>query len=112
MGLFGGKKKKKKKRKERKPPGPIRQAIAKTIFKLPFLRNAYAKNIMKMMSSAPKGQLPPELEHLRNMLQQVPPAKREKALQAALKGDLPQPDAMPSRAMRRQAQRASRPKKR
>ena len=45
MGLFGGKKKKKR-RKERKPPGPIRQAIAKFIFKLPFLRNAYAKNIM------------------------------------------------------------------
>ena len=110
MGLFG-KKNKKKRSKERKPPGPIRQAIAKTVFKLPFLRNAYAKNIMKMMNSAPKGQLPPELEHLRNMLQQVPPAKREKALQSALKGDMPQPDAMPSRAMRRQAQRASKPKR-
>lgn len=110
MALFGGKKK--KKRKERKPPGPVRQAIAKAIFKLPFLRNAYAKNIMKMMGSAPKGALPPELEHLRNMLQQVPQAKREKALQQALKGDMPQPDAMPSRALRRQAQRASRPKKR
>ena len=96
MALFGGKKK--KKRKERKPPGPVRQAIAKAIF--------------KMMSSAPKGALPPELEHLRNMLQQVPQAKREKALQQALKGDMPQPDAMPSRALRRQAQRASRPKKR
>ncbi len=110
MGLFGGKKKKKR-RKERKPPGPIRQAIAKFIFKLPFLRNAYAKNIMKMMQSAPKGQLPPELEHLRNMLQQVPPKKREKAIQAALKGDMPTPDALPSRAMRRQAERSARPKR-
>lgn len=108
MGLFG---RKKKKRRARKPPGPIRQAMAKVLFKLPFLRNAYAKNIMKMMSSAPKGQLPPELEHLRNMLQQVPPAKREKALQAALRGEMPQPGAMPSRQMRRQAQRASRQRK-
>ena len=110
MGLFGGKKKKKR-RKERKPPGPIRQAIAKFIFKLPFLRNAYAKNIMKMMKSAPKGQLPPDLEHLRNMLQQVPPAKREKAIQAALKGEMPTADALPSRAMRRQAERSARPKR-
>ena len=110
MGLFGGKKKKKR-RKVQKPPGPIRQKIAKVIFKLPFLRNAYAKNIMKMMRSAPKGQLPPELEHLRNMLQQVPPAKREKAIQAALKGELPAPDALPSRALRRQAERSARPKR-
>ena len=110
MGLFGGKKKKGK-RKERKPPGPIRSAIAKAAFKLPFLRRAYARNIMKMMNSAPKGHLPPELEHLRNMLQQVPPAKREKAIQAALRGDMPAPDAMPSRAMRRQAQRASKIKR-
>ena len=108
MALFGGK----KKRKQRKPPGPVRQAIAKAIFKLPFLRRAYSKNIMKMMASAPKGQLPPELEHLRNMLQQVPPAKRQKAIEAALRGDMPTPENMPSREMRRKAERASRPKKR
>lgn len=111
MGLFGGKKKKKK-RKERKPPGPIRQAMAKVLFKLPFVRKAYSKNIMKMMASAPKGQLPPELEHLRNQLQQVPPAKREKMIQAALMGDMKAPEALPSREMRRKAERASRPKKR
>ena len=108
MGLLG--RGKRKKRKERKPPGPIRQAIGRVLFKLPFLRNAYSKNVMKMMASAPKGQLPPELEHLRNMLQQVPPAKREKAIQAALRGDMPQPEAM-SREMRRKAERASRPRK-
>lgn len=110
MGLFGGKKKKKK--KQRKPPGPIRQAIAKALVKVPFIRKAYAKNMMKMMNSAPKGALPPELEHMRNMLKQVPPAKREKVVQDALKGEMPAPDALPSRQMRRQAQRASRPKKR
>jgi hypothetical protein len=92
----------------------MRRALAKLVLKVPFLRRRYVRSVLGQLEEGGgrKG-LPPELQQLQRLLKQVPPPQRaqtlENALLQGLSGDLPsEPEQLPSRSLRRAAERQQR----
>jgi len=92
----------------------VRAALAKLVLKVPFLRRRYVRGLLRQLEEdGGKRELPPELAQLRRLLKQVPPRQREQTLEAALRqglsGEVPnEPEQLPSRTLRRAAQRQQR----
>jgi len=91
----------------------VRAALAKLVLKVPFLRRRYVRGLLRQLEDGGKRELPPELAQLRRLLKQVPPPQREQTLEAALRqglsGEVPnEPEQLPSRSLRRAAQRQQR----
>src|SRR5437667_8138012 len=87
-----------------------RLGIARTFFRLPFLRSFYLKRLMSFLESGgtKKRPLTPELQQLRAALDRLPKRQRmgalETALSQGLKGQTVE-EALPSRQLRRAAAR-------
>jgi len=92
----------------------MRRTFAKLVLKVPFLRRRYVRSVLRHLDEGGgKKGLPPELQQLQRLLKQVPPPQREKTLESALlqglSGTLPsEPEQLPSRSMRRAAERQQR----
>ena len=92
----------------------VRAAMARLILRVGWLRRRYAKRLLKHMEEGGgKKGLPPELVQLEKMLKQVPPPQRLQALETALQqgasGEAPSaPEQLPSRSLRRAAERQQR----
>ena len=84
------------------------------MLKVPFLRRRYVKSLLRQLEEGGgKKGLPPELQQLQRMLKQVPPPQRAQTLETALRqglsGEVPSaPAELPSRSLRRAAERQQR----
>jgi hypothetical protein len=92
----------------------MRRLFAKLLLKVPFLRRRYVRSVLRHLEEGGgKKGLSPELAQLKTMLQQVPPPQRpqflETALRQGLSGEVPtSPEQLPSRSLRRAAERQQR----
>jgi hypothetical protein len=92
----------------------MRRAFAKVVLKIPFLRRRYVRTILLQLDEGGgKKGLPPELQQLQRLLKQVPPTQRAQTLESAflqgLSGQVPsEPEQLPSRSLRRAAERQQR----
>lgn len=95
------------------PPNPkgIRARLAKAFLRLPFVGRLYLKAMVRALEKTPRSKLPPHLQPLHAMLQQVPKQQRLAMLEAAMRGKLPKPEQY-GRTVRRAAQRQAKPKRR
>jgi hypothetical protein len=92
----------------------MRGALAKLILRVGFLRRRYVKRLLKHLEEGGgKRGLAPELVQLQGYLKQLPPPQRQQALETALQqgisGQAPTaPEQLPSRSLRRAAEREQR----
>lgn len=87
----------------------MRKRLAILLARTPVLGKLYVRGMLRVIERAPKGKLPPELRQLQAMIRQIPKEQRVPLLQAAMRGELPQPQpGEMSRKLRRAAAREAR----
>ena len=84
----------------------VRTALARGVLRVPLFRKLYLTRLLKHLDETPKSQLKPELRTLQAALQRMPRHQRMGALETALRS--PPPEELPSRSLRRAADRQSR----
>src|SRR5436309_12859418 len=84
----------------------VRTAIARGVLRVPLFRRLYLTRLLKHLDETPKSKLRPELRTLQAALQRLPRHQRMGALETALRS--PPTEQLPSRSLRRAADRQSR----
>ena len=91
---------------------PIRTALAKLMVKIPFVSTLYLKTTLRYLEKTPRNKLPPELREMKTALEKLPKQKRMAAMQDAVKGNIQKPEDLPSRQLRRLAEKQQRQQQR
>jgi hypothetical protein len=100
---------KKKKQKERKPPGKLKAALGRSVFKIGFLRRRYLKTMLEQLEDSKPHQLTPEMRQIQIALKRVPKGQRMATLETALRHGLSGEQPASNRTLRRQAGRKGGP---
>jgi len=81
--------------------------IMKPFLKIPAIRRRYLKRVLEHLEETPASKLSPELRQVQAALKRLPKHERYKALERGLEAGPSAQQELPSRALRRMAERQS-----